>query len=72
MHYVSQGKLSEAIADFNSALAVERHATQTLEARGIAQSMAQKFDEAIESFDKAIELAPNSPRPSRIVPACER
>ncbi|MEX2114048.1 MAG: tetratricopeptide repeat protein, partial [Pirellulales bacterium] len=42
------------------ALALTPDDSDTHEARGLAQSVLQKYDEAMESFNKAIELSPDS------------
>ena len=60
MFHLTQNHLEPAIADLNAAIALDPR-TPTPTKLAALPSLSQKYDEAMAAFNKAIELAPDSP-----------
>ena len=58
--YVDQGKVNEAIDDFDKAIEIDKHFPQAYAARGTANLMISRPAKAAEDFDKALQLDPNN------------
>ncbi len=58
--YVDQGKINEAIDDFDKAIELDKHFPQAYAARGTAYLMISRPAKAAEDFDKALQLDPNN------------
>ena len=55
----AEGKLDEAIAEFDKAIAIDRNLAEAYRYRGIAYSMKGNSDRAMADFNEAIRLDPN-------------
>ncbi len=58
--YVDQGKVNEAIADFDKAIEIDKHFPQAYAARGTANLMISRPARAAEDFDNALQLDPSN------------
>ena len=57
--YLSEGKIDEAINDFNTVIMLQPKLAAAYNKRGIAYKEKRELDHAIEDFNKAIELKPD-------------
>ena len=58
--YIDQGKVMEAIDDFNKAIELDNHFPQAYAARGTAYLMISRPAKAAEDFNKALQLDPTN------------
>ena len=61
MFHLTQNRVEDAISDLAAAAEMDPKNADTHEALGIAQLMAQKFDDGARELQPALELAPDSP-----------
>ncbi len=59
LHFTQKGEYTEAISNFNAAIAIDENNLDAYVKRAFAYSMLKEYEKAVSDYSKLIELKPN-------------